>query len=141
MSLVSYLHLRPGQKPPSLKTTRPFRAVIVVEQTVDDGWRNAVSDWLVESGCLYTISWGQDCVVWEDSVDWARVLAGDVSDDCFVMTSSHSDETLAEAFWFAATCALHPTMSLDQTLILHVARDERATLLDEYERARTSDEA
>ncbi len=137
ISRVSYLHLPVGQKPPALETTEPFRAVIVVEQSSDETWRNAVSDWLVESGCLYAVCWGRDCVVWEDSVDWARVVVSGegVSDDRFVMTTSHPEETLAEALWFAAFCASHPTVTLDQTIMIHVVRDERPKLLEEYAKA------
>lgn len=142
MSLVSYLHLPAGQKPPDLETTEPFRAVIVVEQAVDDEWRDAVSDWLVESCCLYMVAWGQDCAAWDDSVGWSSIAASgpDTSDGRFVMTTWHADETLAEAFWFAANCAFHPTMALDQTLIIHVARDSRPALLEEYAQARERDE-
>ena len=142
MSLVSYLHLPAGQKPPALETTKPFRAVIVVEQSSDETWRNAVSDWLVESGCLYAVCWGRDCVVWEDSVDWARVDASGEgpSDDSVVMTTSHPKEPLSEALWFAATTAFHPAVALDQTIIIHVARDERPALLEQYAQARESDE-
>ncbi|MFN3537589.1 MAG: hypothetical protein ACK4Y4_09105 [Brevundimonas sp.] len=138
MSLVSYLHLPADQRPQRLEMTGPFRAVIVVEQSTDAVWRNVVSDWLVESGCLYAVCWGRDCVVWEDSVDWASVaFSGEgASDDRFVMTTSHPDETLAEAFWFAATCAFYPTKALDQTLIIHVARDERQIMIEEYCMAR-----
>ena len=136
---VSYLHLPASRKPPALETTKPFRAVIVVEQSTDEIWRNAVSDWLVESGCLYAVCWGRDCVVWEDSVDWARVDASGEgpSDDSVVMTTSHPKEPLSEALWFAATTAFHPAVALDQTIIIHVARDERPALL---EQARESDE-
>ena len=142
MSLVSYLHLPAGQKPPALETTKPFRAVIVVEQSSDETWRNAVSDWLVESGCLYAVCWGRDCVVWEDSVDWAHVVVSGegASDVRFVMTTSHPKEPLAEVFWFAATTAFHPTIALDQTIIVHVARSERPALLGEYSQAQESDE-
>lgn len=141
ISRVSYLHLPAGRTPPVPETTKPFKAVIVVEQSTDETWRNAVSDWLVESGCLYAVCWGRDCVVWEDSVDWAKVaVSGEgASDDRFVMTTSHPEETLAEAFWFSATCAVHPTKALDQTLIIHVARDERTGLLEDYAQALGSD--
>ena len=139
---VSYLHLPASRKPPALETTKPFRAVIVVEQSTDEIWRNAVSDWLVESGCLYAVCWGRDCVVWEDSVDWARVDASGEgpSDDSVVMTTSHPKEPLSEALWFAATTAFHPAGALDQTIIIHVARDERPALLEQYAQARESDE-
>ena len=141
ISRASYLHLPADRRPPDLETEKPFRAVIVVEQSTDETWRNAVGDWLVESGCLYAVCWGRDCVVWEDSVDWARVVVSgeDAADDRFVMTTSHPEETLAEAFWFAATTAFHPTVSLDQTIIIHVARDERPQLLEEFAQPLESD--
>lgn len=55
-----YLHLPAGSSPPML-SGEPYKAVVVVEQDVENDWRNAVSDWLVESGCLYMMAWGRDC--------------------------------------------------------------------------------
>jgi hypothetical protein len=102
---VDYLHLSPGSVPPSLKGG-PFKALLVLEQATADDWRDRVSGWLVEAGCLYVMAWGVDCEVWHDAVDWVRIRAAEgkeTPDDRFVMTTWHSDESLAETFWFAGS--------------------------------------
>lgn len=139
MSNVSYLHLPANQSPPSLVKAL-FKAVVVIEQAVSDAWQAQVSDWLVRSGCLYMMAWGDRCSDWDDSVDYANMSAfdgGDIPDDDFVMTTWHEREPLAEAFWFAENAAFHPTVDLDRTIIVHVAPHDRgAELLNLYREAR-----
>jgi hypothetical protein len=54
------------------------------------------------------------------------------------MTTWHADELLSEALWFAAHAASHPTVSLDQTVLIHISPTERsAELIDAFERAKT----
>lgn len=138
MGSVSYLHLLPGQSPPDLMVG-PFRAMVVVDEAVTDEWRDLISEWLVSSGCLYMLAWGLDCSLWDDSVDHANLAAfhyGDVPDDRFVMTTWHANESLSEAFWFAAHGATHPDVELTRTLIVHISQAERrAQLLAAYQEA------
>lgn len=112
---------------------------MVLQQPVSHEWRALVSAWLVRSGCLYMLAWGQDCSAWDDSVDWANVEAfepAEIPDDQFVMTTWHDDQPLAEVFWFAEHCAHHPTVPLNVTLIVHVAsEDHQAPLVEAYVRA------
>ena len=104
---LDYLHLASGEDIPRAEA-RPFRAVLIAEQAVDDAWRHEVATWLVEGGCLYFVAWGESCEAWHDSVDWAvleRFDFGDIPDDRFVMTTWHENEPLSEALWFAGNCA------------------------------------
>jgi hypothetical protein len=49
---------------------------------------------------------GPDCEALEDEIDW--LIVGDGSDDSrFILTSSHAEETLAEAVAFANGWTLH----------------------------------
>ena len=66
-----YIHLLPDGPLPDLKGSA-FRTVVVVEAEVTSEWREKVSAWLVESGCLYMMAWGRDCSLWDDSVDYAN---------------------------------------------------------------------
>jgi hypothetical protein len=99
-------------------------------------WRARIAKWLVTSGFLYVVAWGAECERWHDAVDWAnleRFDFGDVPNCGFVMTTWHSDETLAEAMWFAGQCAFHPDIELADTLILHVATEPRESeMLEAY---------
>lgn len=124
---LDYLHLSPDHALPSVEA-RPYRAFLIAEQSVAQAWRNEVASWLVKSGCLYFIAWGVDCEAWHDTVDWTNLEAfdfGDIPDDRFVMTTWHDKEPLSEALWFAGNCASHPDIELVDTVIVHVAREER----------------
>lgn len=90
----------------------------------------------MESGCLYFIAWGVACETWHDTMDWTVLEAfdfGEIPDDRFVMTTWHDKEPLSEALWFAGNAADHPDIDLANTLIVHVAReDKRAAILGIY---------
>jgi hypothetical protein len=139
---VTYLHLPAECSLPPL-LVKPFKAVVIVEDNVSDRWRAAVSDWLVSNGCLYMVAWGNECSLWDDSVDLANLAAfdyEDVPDDDFVMTTWHEKEPLSEALWFAAHVAIHPTMDLNHTLILHIVKESRALeMLDAFQLANGAD--
>ncbi|WP_027580600.1 hypothetical protein [Bradyrhizobium sp. Ai1a-2] len=122
-----YLHLRPEQPPPEF-ASRPFRAIIIADEAVSEAWRNQISTWLIEVGCLYVVAWGIDCEAWHDSVDWANLDAfnfGDIPDDRLVMTIWHDNEPLSEALWFGGNWAFHPHIELSETIIIHAAQEER----------------
>ena len=133
---IAYLHLEPGTVPGSINL-KPFKAVVVVEADVLPKWQSLVSDWLVQSGCLYMMAWGQNCSSWDDSVDLSNLKQfgyADIPDDQFVMTTWHPDEPLTEVFWFSKHTASHPTVDLDQTLLLHISPKSREhDLLQSYE--------
>lgn len=74
------------------------------------------------------IAWGRECGAWDDSVDEANLTAFDykeIPDDSFVMTTWHEKEPLPEVFWFSEHAALHPTVDLERTLIIHISQNER----------------
>jgi hypothetical protein len=124
---VSYVHLLPEAQLGSVVGFGPFRAVLVLEQAVSDDWRNRVSEWLVKSGCLYMMAWGVECSLWDECVDWANqsvVGLDDIPEDRFVMTTWH-DEPLAETFWFAGFSAHHPTVPLEQIVIIDIGPTNR----------------
>jgi len=134
-----YVHLAPGTTPPSLDGIKPFRAVVIIDAPVTQEWQSLVSDWLVHSGCLYMMAWGRDCSSWDDSVDLANLQNfdyGEIPDDDFVMTTWHSDEPLSETFWFSKNTAFHPTIELEQSVLVHIAKTASADqLLQAYDEA------
>ena len=140
---LSYLHLPFGAAPPSLEFGA-FCAVVVIDDKVSDEWRDAISEWLVRSGCLYMCAWGDDCSRWDDSVDHANLSEfdyGEIPDDRFVMTTWHAKETLAEAFWFVAHCAFHPATELPHTVIVDIApEDRRDELLAAFREAQIAED-
>ncbi len=58
---------------------------------------------------------------------------GEIPDDQFVMTTWHEKEPIQEVFWYAEHCAVHGSLELKQTYIVHIALQDRATeLLDTF---------
>ncbi|RJF92776.1 hypothetical protein D3871_25690 [Noviherbaspirillum saxi] len=115
----------------------PFKAIVIIEEDVSEFWQWDVSRWLVSSGCRYMLAWGTECTSWDESVDEAGLEAFDYEDipeDQRVMTTSHDDEELSEAFWFAKHRAHHPAQELRDTIILHIAEQARQQeLIEMYE--------
>ena len=72
------------------------------------------------------VAWGENCSSWDDSVDMANLEQfefKEIPEDRFVMTTWHSDEPLSEALWFAKHSAIHPTVALHHTLLLHISAE------------------
>lgn len=140
MKALEYLQLYPDETPPHLDDSSPFRVVVVVESDVTPEWQRQISDWLVRSGCRYMVAWGRKCSEWDDSVDEANLALfdfGEIPEDDFVMTAWHADVPLEEAFWFSQWLAMHPTLELQKTYILHISREARpAAMLESFAAAR-----
>ena len=136
METLKYVRLHVGDEVPDLSEFRAFRAVVIVEEDVSADWRAKLSEWLVESGCLYMLAWGDGCSDWDDSVDWVNLDKFDfaeIPDEKFVMTTWHENESLEEIFWFAKHSATHPTENLDSTLLLHISNANRESqLIEQY---------
>ncbi|MCP4080405.1 MAG: hypothetical protein GY743_09160 [Planctomycetaceae bacterium] len=96
----------------------------MVEDVVGADRQAEISKWLVESGCLYMMAWGNDCGSWDTSVDIANLEEFDdaeIPDNRLVMTTWHPQETVAEVFWFCKNCAFHPTVDISNDMILHLS--------------------
>lgn len=136
----TYLQLVPNGELPTRETIAPFRCVVIIDAPVSDTWQISVSRWLVESGCLYMMAWGPGCSSWDDTVDMANLEEfdyGDIPEDRFVMTTWHTDESLAYVFWFAKELAHHPTVELCDTLLLHISPSaSEAEMLAAFENAK-----
>lgn len=137
---VKYIRLQSGGQLPSIPDLQPFKAIVVIEDDdVSQMWQWDVSRWLVESGCCYMLAWGTECSSWEESVNEANLEAfdyEDVPEDRVVLTTSHEDEELSEAFWFSKHRAHHPVCDIRNTVILHISPvDKRIELESEYANA------
>lgn len=111
-----------------LEGLRQFKAIIVIDTGVPEMTQWEICRWLVSSGCLYALAWGPECSAWEEAVEEAVLEAvnyEDVPEEQRVLTTSHEEEELSEAFWFAKHRAVHPANELRETLILHIAEASR----------------
>jgi hypothetical protein len=127
----------PGSALPVI-AVKPSRFVVVIEAEVSDVWQKLVSEWMVESGCLYMMAWGRDCSIWHDAVDSANIekfADGSIPDDEFVMTTWHEDTPLKEVFWYSKAVAMHPYVNLVQTIILHIASESKKEELQRFYKA------
>jgi hypothetical protein len=134
-----YLHLKPGTQPPAIAGLPPFRVVVIAELAVSPEWQTTVSDWLVKSGCLYMMAWGVNCSTWDDSVDMANIERFNFSpipDDQFVLTTWHVDESMEDVFWYAKNLALHGSVEIGRSVLLHIAQCGRESeIMKDYEAA------
>lgn len=134
-----YFHVCPGGRLPELGHLAPFRSVVIIEEMVTSEWRAEASEWLVRSGCHYMMAWGQDCSLWDDSVDCANMdmfAPQDIPEDRFVVTTWHDHLPLGEAFYFCKQLAIHPVVELPQVILLHIAcKENEAQLIEAYANA------
>lgn len=131
--MLRYVQVQDGEPLPDVGDLKPFKAIVVVENRPSYAWQGRASSWLVDSGCLYMMAWGDDCESWDDSVDLANLEAfdfDDIPDEESVMTTWHESESLEDVFRFAKTLAHHPEVALDNVLILHVGADDNHANLD-----------
>ena len=137
---IEYLHLNPNDPLPDIERWRPFRAAVLVESSVDIKWQASVSEWLVQSGCLYMVAWGLECSSWDDSVDLAAIEKfnyGDVPEAEFVMTTWHENQPLSDALFYLKHVAIHPVTETPITAIVHIAPAPKPReVLSAYEDAR-----
>lgn len=122
-----YIHLPPTSSLEQLSIEGPFAAVVTIDANVTPEWRYKVSEWLVKRGCLYMMANGDECSLWDDSVDWANIEAHDFNDipeDKLVMTTWHEDETLQEVFYFAISSVnFYPRIR--HMLVLDISHESR----------------
>ena len=125
---VEYLQLVPGSELPFNIIEEPFRAIVLIESNVSREWQARVSVWLVDSGCLYMMAWGNGCSAWDDSVDYANLEKykyGEIPDDKQIITTWHENESLEEVFSFSKHNALHPAVLIKRSIIVHISTEFR----------------
>jgi hypothetical protein len=124
---MKYLQLSPSGTLPELSDLRPFKAVVIVAMPVTPDQQRDISHWLVKSGCLYMMAWGENCIAWAESVQRANRIAfstPEIPDQSLVITTSHEVEALKDIFWYAKHTAMHPCFKLDNILLLHISTSE-----------------
>lgn len=136
---MEYLQLQNNDLLPNIDYMRPFKCVLVSEAPVSQEWQTKVSEWLVNSGCLYMLAWGNNCSSWDDSVDVANLEKfeyKEIPQESFVMTTWHENESLPEVFEFCKKFAMHEVENLENTLLLHISTENKfEVLISEYESA------
>jgi len=135
-----YIHLEPTTSSfKNLEIISPFAAVVVIDAKVHSNWRKNVSDWLVEKGCLYMMAHGDECSLWDDSVDTANLEVYNGSKipyHKFVTTTWHDNDSLEDVFYFAKECALPFSPHIKNIVIFDITEVSREQIiLSRYEDA------
>jgi hypothetical protein len=124
-----YFQIQEGVELPSLKELDPFKVVLIAESDVSQEWQNIVSEWIVHSEAYYVIAWGNNCSLWDDSVDLANIAQFEdgIPNDQYVTTTWHDDEELNEVFWFAKNSAFNQYHDLKEIVILHISEENKGS--------------
>jgi hypothetical protein len=130
---MRYINVNQEAELPDISRFAPFKAVVAVEDRVGRDRQAEISAWLVEMGCRYVMSCGDDCDSWSETVRNANLKGmtiGDLEARDFVMVTAHPREPLKTVFWFAKNAARHPEVAFREFLVIHLAETGRA---GEYE--------
>ena len=128
--MIKYVRITGTEKLPDLSTVRPFKSIVVIEDSVSPERQQEISRWLVRSGCLYMMAWGPDCSSWDDSVDHANLedhKHDDIPEKEFVMTTWHDKETLRDVMEFAKNAAHHPEVDLQNVVVVHLGTTDKSS--------------
>lgn len=126
---MDYVRIERGREPKSITHLNPFKAIVVIEESLDLAHQHAVSKWLVESGCMYMMAWGKDCSSWDDSVDLANIEqfpGSEIPEESFVITTWHENESLGEVIWFAKYTASHASHDNLNMVFVHLSSTDRS---------------
>lgn len=126
--MLKYLQLTAESALPDIRNLKPFKTIVVIETSITPQRQAAISKWLIASGCLYIMAWGQQCSSWNNSVDSLNIDSlgdGETPDTNFVLTTWHASESLEEVFWFAKYAAVYVGVELPNTLILHLGDTDK----------------
>jgi hypothetical protein len=128
---------RPGRRVLATTLSRPYEfaspfdgvpfvlLLVVVDPTVTNDERSAVSDQIIASGCRYVCAAGHDCSLWDDSVDWSLLGRHDFNPPAaaHVMTSWHENEASDDTVDFALDCTSFEDMVFERWLVAFVGDD------------------
>jgi hypothetical protein len=109
-----------------------FKVIVLVQQTVSNGWRAKAATRLVTPGCVYMMAWGHDCMQRDDDVDWANLerYNSEIPEGASVMTTWHNDQTLEEVLQFAKHNAVTDMNDneTNQCVVSHITENENGEM-------------
>lgn len=131
--MFSYVRITDSSTLPDLGMTDPFVSIVVIENTVMPERQREISMWLVRSGCLYMLAWGENCASWDDSVDLACLEYhgfGEIPPGESVVTTWHENCRLEEVMTFAKSFVSHPDVTLKDIVIVHLGSTDKGEQYD-----------
>ena len=73
--------------------------LVITSPSISVGQRDRITSDIVNSRCQYALTFGHDCEVWHDAIDWTCVGDGSVGER-FLMTTWHEDEPIEDVVDF-----------------------------------------
>ena len=95
----------------------------VFDQHVSADQQAKLSASIVAAGCRFAVCAGFKCSSWDDSIDLAYLETDPelaTSDDSFVMTTWHQDESIDDVAFFFANCVSFDTPACRRRVVLCV---------------------
>lgn len=99
---------------------------------------SSLAEALINSGCRYTLSAGENCEDWEDCIDWKYIMLGENiplakrDDSDFVMTTCHTDWSPSDiAFHFVYCTDVGNGNKPRHFLVLHVGKSDSEQVINE----------
>lgn len=129
MTSMEYFLLTGINELPGISHLAPFKAVLAIEDNVNDARQHEVSSWLVESGGKYVMICGDSCQSWEQSIRQANLSLVNIEDmkpEEFVMITTHEHDRLRNVFWHAKKAARHTHVKFDNIVTIHIGNRNRS---------------
>ena len=121
---MEHLIIEPTAKLPAWSFSSPYLAVLWVLEGVTGQWQREVSEWLIDTGCLYTLVWtgGVGGNSWAESLNEAgnrAISLGKVPVTHSIIAECHEFVALKEVLKIAEHETVHPVVGrLPSVLII-----------------------
>lgn len=121
---MEHLQIEQSKGLPAWSSCSPYLAVLWIFEGVKGQWQQNVSEWLIDTGCLYVLAWkgGVGGDSWIESLSEASknaVARGQFAASHSLVTACYEYVALGEVIKFAEHEAVHPTAGrLPPVLIL-----------------------
>ena len=110
--------------------------LLVNDFTITAKEQEAICDKIIAYNCQFAVCTGIDCFSWHDSIDRAFIANNEnffLSDERFIMTSCHEEESLSEVIYFALNYTNFNSHQFKKYLILMVGKNDE--ILEEITKA------
>ncbi len=126
---MKYIQINEHSDLPNVEEFAPFKAVLAIEEAVNEARLTEIANWLVEMGGKYVMVCGENCKSWEAPIRQAnldRVDLEHMKPEEFVMITIHENEKLRHVFWHAQKQAYHSHVKFGEVLTIHIGSKNRS---------------
>ena len=98
--------------------------LVIASPLVSVVQRNRILSDIVSSRCQYALTYGHDCEVWHDAIDWMGVGDG-AGTERFLMTTWHDDEPIEDVVDFLWSNTSYREFVSGKLAIVLLGRDDK----------------